>query len=196
MKEESVKGVVSAKCVDYVARKLRQWGEGPAWDGKPVPVELRLQHAKAGWIQAEAVARNLLNDPNIQGLVVNCRDISARKTAEERLTHNAFHDVLTNLPNRALFLDRLRRAFYHAKRHPEYNFAVLFIDLDNFKTLNDTLGHLTGDLLLQEVARREVAEAQSPRDLAQHDYPGPLGAAILALFWVRKPEGAIPRQPF
>jgi PAS domain S-box-containing protein len=124
--------------------------------GKPVPVELRLQHAKSGWIQAEAVARNLLDDPNIQGLVVNCRDISARKTAEERLTHNAFHDVLTNLPNRALFLDRLRRAFYHAKRHPEYKFAVLFIDLDNFKIVNDSLGHTSGDQLITAVADRLV----------------------------------------
>jgi PAS domain S-box-containing protein len=124
--------------------------------GKPVPVELRLQHAKNGWIQAEAVARNLLADPNIQGIVVNCRDISARKSAEERLTHNAFHDVLTNLPNRALFLDRLRRAFYHAKRHPDYKFAVLFIDLDNFKIVNDSLGHTIGDQLIGAVADRLV----------------------------------------
>jgi len=124
--------------------------------GKPVPVELRLKHAKNSWIQAEAVARNLLNDPNIQGLVVNCRDISARKSAEERLTHNAFHDVLTNLPNRALFLDRLRRAFYHAKRHPDYKFAVLFIDLDNFKIVNDSLGHTIGDQLIGAVADRLV----------------------------------------
>jgi len=123
-------------------------------DGKPFPIELRFQHAGNNWIHVEAVARNLLNIPNIQGLVINCRDISARKSAEERLTHNAFHDVLTNLPNRALFLDRLRRAFYSAKRHPDYLFAVLFIDLDNFKIVNDSLGHTCGDQLITAVADR------------------------------------------
>jgi PAS domain S-box-containing protein len=122
--------------------------------GKPIPVELRFHHARNEWIHVEAVARNLLNDPNILGVVVNCRDISARKSAEERLTHNAFHDVLTNLPNRALFLDRLRRAFYSAKRHPDYLFAVLFIDLDNFKIVNDSLGHPCGDQLIVAVADR------------------------------------------
>ncbi len=122
--------------------------------GKPVPVELRFKHARNEWIQVEAVARNLFGAPNIQGLVVNCRDISARKSAEERLTHNAFHDVLTNLPNRALFLDRLRRAFNHAKRHPDFLFAVLFVDLDNFKIVNDSLGHTCGDQLINAVAGR------------------------------------------
>jgi PAS domain S-box-containing protein len=148
-------------------------------NGKPIPIELRFQHARNEWIQVEAVARNLLNTTNIQGLVVNCRDISARKSAEERLTHNAFHDVLTNLPNRALFLDRLRRAFYNSKRHPDYLFAVLFIDLDNFKIVNDSLGHTCGDQLIGAVAdrimgalRQEDGVSRSPVRIGPNRSPG------------------------
>lgn len=169
------------------ATLAKSWlGDVVQSSGKAVPVELRLQHARAGWIQAEAVARNLLNDPNIQGLVVNCRDISARKSAEERLTHNAFHDVLTNLPNRALFLDRLRRAFYHAKRHPDYKFAVLFVDLDNFKIVNDSLGHTIGDQLIGAVADRLVHalrhEEGISRSFVRHGPDRPPGDDTLARF--------------
>jgi diguanylate cyclase (GGDEF)-like protein/PAS domain S-box-containing protein len=81
-------------------------------------------------------------------------DITARKAAEERLLHDAFHDPLTGLPNRALFMDRLGMAIVHAKRRLSYTFAVLFIDLDRFKNVNDSLGHSVGDELLIAVARR------------------------------------------
>ncbi|HKV11256.1 MAG TPA: EAL domain-containing protein [Thermoanaerobaculia bacterium] len=81
-------------------------------------------------------------------------DITARKAAEERLLHDAFHDPLTGLPNRALFMDRLGMAIAHAKRRLSYTFAVLFIDLDRFKNVNDSLGHSAGDELLMAVARR------------------------------------------
>ncbi len=81
-------------------------------------------------------------------------DITARKTAEERLLHDAFHDPLTGLPNRALFMDRLGMAIAHAKRRLSYTYAVLFIDLDRFKNINDSLGHSAGDELLVAVARR------------------------------------------
>jgi PAS domain S-box-containing protein len=138
-------------------------------NGKPIPVELRFQHARNHWIHVEAVARNLLNNPNILGVVVNGRDISARKTAEERLTHNAFHDVLTNLPNRALFLDRLRRAFYNARRHPDYLFAVLFIDLDNFKIVNDSLGHTCGDQLIVAVAERILGALRQEEGVSRNE---------------------------
>jgi diguanylate cyclase (GGDEF)-like protein len=82
------------------------------------------------------------------------RDITARKLAEERLLHDALHDHLTGLPNRALFMDRLGMAIAHAKRRLSYTYAVLFIDLDRFKNVNDSLGHSVGDELLIDVARR------------------------------------------
>lgn len=81
-------------------------------------------------------------------------DITERKVAEEQLLHNAFHDSLTGLPNRALFMDRLERTIKRAKRHGDYLFAVLFLDLDRFKVVNDSLGHMLGDQLLVAVTRR------------------------------------------
>jgi diguanylate cyclase (GGDEF)-like protein/PAS domain S-box-containing protein len=81
-------------------------------------------------------------------------DITERKLAVERLTHDAFHDALTQLPNRALFMDRLDRSLERSRREPEHLFAVLFLDLDRFKVVNDSLGHVIGDRLLIGVAER------------------------------------------
>ncbi|HEV7516573.1 MAG TPA: diguanylate cyclase, partial [Thermoanaerobaculia bacterium] len=81
-------------------------------------------------------------------------DITARKLAEKRLQHDAFHDGLTGLPNRALFLDRLSMVLAHARRRGGHPYSVLFLDLDRFKNVNDSLGHHVGDELLVAVARR------------------------------------------
>ena len=81
-------------------------------------------------------------------------DITERKLAEEQLLHDAFHDALTNLSNRALFMDRLAGAVARARRREDYWFAVLFLDIDRFKVVNDSLGHIVGDLLLIAIARR------------------------------------------
>jgi diguanylate cyclase (GGDEF)-like protein len=88
------------------------------------------------------------------GLVIVNRDITERKRAEEKLVHQSFHDTLTGLPNRALFLDRLQRAIILSRRHAHFKFAVLFIDIDEFKVFNDSLGHTAGDNLLIQIAKR------------------------------------------
>jgi diguanylate cyclase (GGDEF)-like protein len=105
------------------------------------------------WRQAEVVATNLLGDRDVGAFVLNIRDITERKELEEQLTHLAFHDPLTDLANRALFRDRLKHALVRSRRHGK-EVAVLFLDLDDFKTVNDTLGHGSGDELLVAVAKR------------------------------------------
>jgi diguanylate cyclase (GGDEF)-like protein/PAS domain S-box-containing protein len=90
----------------------------------------------------------------IMGVVGIVHDITDRKEAEEQLVHNAFHDALTGLPNRALFLDRLERLLKHSMRRSDHIFGVAFMDLDRFKVVNDSLGHLRGDELLVAIARR------------------------------------------
>lgn len=87
-------------------------------------------------------------------LVFQFQDITERKTEEERLVHNVFHDALTGLPNRALFMDRLRLATERARRRKDQIYAVLFLDLDGFKAINDRLGHIVGDQLLIQISRR------------------------------------------
>ncbi len=81
-------------------------------------------------------------------------DITDRKLAEEQLIYNAFHDGLTGLPNRGLLMARLRQAVARGKQHPDYLYALLFLDLDRFKVVNDSLGHSVGDQLLIAIARR------------------------------------------
>jgi diguanylate cyclase (GGDEF)-like protein len=91
------------------------------------------------------------------------KEVAERKQIEEQLLHNAFHDGLTGLANRALFMDHLKLALGRAERHANYRFAVLFLDLDRFKIVNDSLGHMAGDQLLVGVARR-LGAAMRPGD--------------------------------
>lgn len=96
---------------------------------------------------------NAAGEKTFVGTLGSARDVTVRKRSEERISQQAYYDLLTRLPNRALFNDRIKQAFAHARRHGK-NFALLFMDLDHFKQINDTLGHVMGDRVLQQVAER------------------------------------------
>ena len=121
--------------------------------GGTATTDLRLLRADGGWRRVEMVVNNLLHEPEVGGIVLNARDVTERKALEERLSHQAFHDDLTGLPNRALFLDRLGHALSRVDRDGK-KVALLFLDLDGFKVVNDSLGHRAGDELLVAVAER------------------------------------------
>jgi diguanylate cyclase (GGDEF)-like protein/PAS domain S-box-containing protein len=125
-------------------------GTFEAGPGESKRVGWRMRHGDGRWVDLEIVATNLEHDPHVGGLVLSCRDISVSKAFEEQLRHQAFHDPLTQLPNRALLLDRIEQAI--ARERP--TIALLFVDLDDFKVVNDTLGHAAGDALLTAVAAR------------------------------------------
>ena len=105
------------------------------------------------WVLSRGLAVKNTNGSNIR-MAGSLTDISNRKKTEEQLIQNAFYDTLTGLPNRALFMDRLQMALGHNKRNKDHLFAILFLDLDRFKNINDSFGHLIGDELLVLVARR------------------------------------------
>ena len=130
-------------------------GEVAASSGEALgPVEVRIERGSDRYV-LEIVGSNLTNDPAVQGLALNFRDITERKALEEQLRQLAFHDSLTMLANRGLFRDRVQHALTLANRGRQ-QLAVMFVDLDNFKNVNDSLGHDAGDRLLQAVAQRLV----------------------------------------
>jgi diguanylate cyclase (GGDEF)-like protein/PAS domain S-box-containing protein len=152
-------------------------------------IEFRVRPKDGRDRDVEAIVTNLLHDPAVAGFVVNARDITERKELERQLTHRAFHDPLTELANRALFVDRLEHALRRRRRAPD-TLALLFLDLDDFKNVNDSLGHETGDRLLAAVSQRLLESARPGDTVARlggdefaillEDVEGALGAARIA----------------
>jgi diguanylate cyclase (GGDEF)-like protein len=130
------------------------------------PVEWRFRQLDGSWMHAEILATNLLQDSSVRGVVLNTRDVSERRRLEEQLTHQAFHDPLTGLANRALFRDRVSHALALAQRRGS-PVTVLYLDLDDFKNVNDSLGHAEGDRLLISAAERFLACARSADTVAR-----------------------------
>jgi len=170
---------------DRVRAFCRDAGQLP---GVTPPVEWRFRQPDGAVLHAEVIATNLLDEPAVRGIVLNTRDVSERKRLERQLTHQAFHDPLTGLANRALFRDRVSHALTLARRHG-HEIAVLFLDLDDFKRVNDSLGHADGDRLLIAAAERFRSCARVTDTVARlggdefailvEDSPGPDGHAAM-----------------
>jgi diguanylate cyclase (GGDEF)-like protein/PAS domain S-box-containing protein len=141
-------------------RLLRRLSDGAGATGRPEVIECLLQTKEGELRYFEILHSDLLDDDAVQGIVLNGRDVSERKEFEEQLAHQAFHDSVTHLANRALFNERVRHAVARSLREG-IGMAVVFVDLDDFKTVNDSLGHAAGDRVLLEVAQRISASIRA-----------------------------------
>ena len=122
--------------------------------------ELRFRHKNGNWIWMEGFSQNLLHEKSVGAIVLNYRDISQRKETEKQLEYRAYYDSLTGLPNRLLFRDRLVNSLSHARRN-RVGLAVMYLDVDHFKLVNDGLGHTVGDALLADIATRLQASLRA-----------------------------------
>jgi diguanylate cyclase (GGDEF)-like protein/PAS domain S-box-containing protein len=138
---------------DEHGRLLRRLTDGAGAGGRAEVIDCLLAHKDGTLRHFEILHADLLSDSTVGGIVLNGRDVSERKAFEEQLAHQAFHDPVTHLANRALFNERVRHAVARTLREG-MGMAVLFVDLDDFKTVNDSLGHAVGDQVLLEVAQR------------------------------------------
>ena len=132
----------------------------------PTSVDLRVRHKLGSWSPCEVTITNLLLLPSVESLVLNIHDIAERKQLEERVAHQASHDPLTNLPNRATFRDRLDRALT-ASPASRLGVALLFVDVDDFTLVNTAHGHEVGDEVLAAVGAR-LQQQVRPDDLVAH----------------------------
>jgi diguanylate cyclase (GGDEF)-like protein/PAS domain S-box-containing protein len=139
------------------AREARETGVGRR-------LQYRMRHKNGTWRVLESTASTIRNDKGeVEKLVIVNRDITEQKLAEEKLEHNSLHDALTGLPNHRLFVERLQHSLLHAQRDPQHRFAVLFLDIDNFKILNDVMGRSVTDQVVVAIGRR-LSECLSDND--------------------------------
>jgi diguanylate cyclase (GGDEF)-like protein/PAS domain S-box-containing protein len=132
----------------------------------PSVTDWRLRRADGRYLFFEVLTSNLLDDLSVTGIVLTMRNVTERRALEQQLTHQAFHDTLTGLPNRALFQDRVEHALARAVRRGT-TLALAMIDLDDFKVVNDTRGHGAGDAMLREVGRRLKMTLRSSTTIAR-----------------------------
>ncbi len=138
---------------DDLPQTLADFTSALQYSSTAARTECRARHANGSWVYLECVGHNCLHDPDIAGLIINARDITERKAMEEVLRHSALYDSLTGLPNRTLLQEQLAQTL---QMTTDYNSetALLIMDIDRFKDINDTFGFQYGDQLLQEVAMR------------------------------------------
>ncbi|MDQ1727817.1 MAG: hypothetical protein QOK14_1862 [Frankiaceae bacterium] len=157
--ERHVSSVIAAEDSALVNEVLMRLSDQPSGTST---LELSVRHADGELRNTETTITSLVDDPAVGGFVVTIRDVTERRRLEQQLMHQAFHDELTGLANKALFADRVERALAACARTAA-PLAVIFIDLDSFKSVNDSLGHGCGDELLSQVAQR-LASCVRPGD--------------------------------
>ena len=156
------------------AREARESGIGKR-------LEYRIRHKDGRWLVLESVASTVRNEKGeVAKLVIVNRDITERKRAEEQLEHNLFHDPMTGLPNRRLFLDRLQNAFVQSRRDNGQQYALLLANIDHFKIFNETMGTAAGDQILQEIARRISATCRQADTVARAQGDSAVSELVLA----------------
>jgi PAS domain S-box-containing protein len=156
------------------AREARTTGVGRK-------LQYRMRHKNGTWRVLESTATTIKNEQGeVEKLVIVNRDVTERKRAEEQVEHDSFHDGLTGLPNRRLFLDRLQHSFTRAQRNPSYQYAILFLDVDGFKELNQAMGTVIGDEIIAEIGRRLSACLRNDDTVSRPQGQLPIPDAVLS----------------
>jgi diguanylate cyclase (GGDEF)-like protein/PAS domain S-box-containing protein len=155
------------------AREARETGVGKR-------LEYRIKHKDGSWRVLESLASTIRDAKGeVAKLVIVNRDITERKRAEQQLEHNLFHDPLTGLPNRRLFLDRLQRSFLRSRRDVGRPYTLLLANIDHFKVCNETMGTVAGDHVLLEIGRRLAAQLRQDDTLARRESAGVSAEVVL-----------------
>ncbi len=161
--------------------KVMEAGREARQSGVGKKMEYRIRHKNGSWKVLESSASTVRDEKGaVVKLVIVNRDITERRRAEEQLEHNSFHDALTGLPNRSLFLDRLKLSFIRKQRKPESQYAVLFVEVDSFKVFNDTVIGGAGDQVIVEVGRRMAAALREEDTVARPQTAGTSMDAVLS----------------